>query len=247
MGKGQYEVAAQTSHWMPFGVALQLALDTFINVYREVLALQTVITRNFGLPMAVLAFTKNQERTLNHLHSDLEALVAPLPHNLVAQHHPGDGPLGQLVSDCRKLTDRQLSPITIQLSQLADKAWIEAHRALQSFVHERDLATSSHGPRRLPFLTHVVKTVRIMERFAQTWPRMLKLNRSDENILYFLLRRRHDLDALCEKGFVRGLLISLFPKGHLELRSVIVEAYTRRGFDYLIPSVESNIEELGPW
>ncbi|MDP1834601.1 MAG: hypothetical protein Q8K75_01615 [Chlamydiales bacterium] len=226
-------------HKMTVCVALQLAIDTYIAVCKEASDMQRTITRSFGLPLAAFAFSKKNQDTLHHLFEQVESMVS---YSIYSCTQPTQGVLHQFRNDCRKLHQLSLSDSTATLYKIADKAWIEAQHAIHAYTHGSDDAE-----KRLPFLGYIVKMVKTVERFRKSWPKMLVDFRQDENVLFFLLRRRVDLDPLCGTGFVRDLLQKLWPKGRQELESFVLAAYRRRGFDQLVPQIRAACEELAPW
>jgi hypothetical protein len=226
-------------HKMTVGVALQLAIDTYISVYKEAVDMQRTITRCFGFPLAAFAFSKKNQDALQQLFSQVESMVS---YSIYSCTQPTQGVLHQLRNDCRKLHQLGRSDSTAALYKTADKAWIEAQHAIQAYTHG-----SEDAEKRLPFLGYVVKLIKTVESFRKSWPKMLIDFRQDENILFFLLRRRVDLDPLCGIGFVRELMRKLWPKGRQELESFVLSAYRNRGFDQLVPQIRSACEELAPW
>lgn len=72
----------------------------------------------------------------------------------------------------------------------------------------------------------------------------LKEARSDENVLVFLIERRASLNQWMGDQFVENLFKSFFPSGHDQLRAVIYEGYTKRGFSTFLSTVEPLIEQI---
>lgn len=226
-------------HTFIASVAFQLAMDTFLTTYREILEIQKIITSTFGLPLAAFAFSPKNEEILSQLYKSLETLVSS---SFYSCQKPLHGTIGQLRRDCRQLFQSDSSEIPAALYKLADKAWIEAHQALQAYVHG-----AQDNQTRLPFLGHIIKLVKTFERFGKTWPKIMSTIGRDENVLFFLVRRHQDIDAVSGKSFVRNLLKKLFPKSKESACTVVIEGYAKRGFFQLIPSIHSAFKELDPW
>ncbi|MBX7067341.1 MAG: hypothetical protein K1X28_08930 [Parachlamydiales bacterium] len=72
----------------------------------------------------------------------------------------------------------------------------------------------------------------------------LRETRSDENLLIFLIENKQRLNRDLGPHCIEELLQSFFPAGHDQLRAVIYEGYTRRGFSEYFTAVEPLINEL---
>lgn len=83
-----------------------------------------------------------------------------------------------------------------------------------------------------------------MRRVSRLILRILIQYRTDENVLYFLLRHREDFDRLYKTQFVIKILKKMYPRGIKEAGELLVEKYSRRGFDSIIPAINHQIEEM---
>ncbi len=81
-------------------------------------------------------------------------------------------------------------------------------------------------------------------RFFSALTGFVQQSRSDENVLFFLLENRGQLNAHLGSRCVEELLHRLFPSGILQLRAAICEGYTRRGFTSFLAKAEPLIEEI---
>lgn len=72
----------------------------------------------------------------------------------------------------------------------------------------------------------------------------LKEARSDENVLVCLIEKKQMLNRDLGPKCIEEILQSFFPAGHDQLRAVIYEGYTRRGFSDFFSKVEPLIDEL---
>jgi hypothetical protein len=68
--------------------------------------------------------------------------------------------------------------------------------------------------------------------------------RTDENVLIFLLEKKHILNRYLGSRAIEEMLHSFFPAGLSQVRAVICEGFTRRGFTSFLAEKESLIEEL---
>jgi len=72
----------------------------------------------------------------------------------------------------------------------------------------------------------------------------LKEARSDENVLVQLIENKEKFNASLGAKYIEKLLMGFFPAGHSQLRAVIHEGYTRRGFTKFFSHVEPLIDAI---
>jgi len=72
----------------------------------------------------------------------------------------------------------------------------------------------------------------------------LKQSRTDENVLLYLIERRKEFNLYLGAKTIENLLNGFFPSGPHELRAVICEGYTRRGFAEFYSKQEPLIDAL---
>ena len=72
----------------------------------------------------------------------------------------------------------------------------------------------------------------------------LKEARSDENVLTSLIENREKFNTYLGPKSVEMMLQSFFPAGFDQLRAIIYEGYTRRGFDTFLSSIEPLIDQI---
>lgn len=68
--------------------------------------------------------------------------------------------------------------------------------------------------------------------------------RTDENVLIYLLEKKQMLNRFLGDRSIEKMLKKFFPAGQPQLRAVICEGFTRRGFTSFLAEKESLIEEL---
>lgn len=71
-----------------------------------------------------------------------------------------------------------------------------------------------------------------------------KESRTDENILLYLIEHREEFNFFLGKKTIEVLLSSFFPAGPHELRAMICEGYTRRGFGAFYAEKEPMLDAL---
>lgn len=115
-------------------------------------------------------------------------------------------------------------------------------KATQHGLHAKTLLHSEEA--RPQFLSALEKMNQSMQRFAKHIARVLTKFREDENILFFLLRYRIQLESVYSPRFVAKLLFRMYPKGLRELQQLIKTKYTKRGFTNISTHIDAYISEL---
>ncbi len=72
----------------------------------------------------------------------------------------------------------------------------------------------------------------------------LKESRTDENVLLYLVEHRKEFNLYLGEHAIENLLSGFFPSGPHELRAMICEGYTRRGFGAFFESQEPMLDAL---
>lgn len=85
---------------------------------------------------------------------------------------------------------------------------------------------------------------RQLSRFFHALVPFLREARSDENVLLFLIENRESFNQYLGMGTIEEMLSSFFPAGFDQLRAVIFEGYTKRGFSAFFTEKESLIEQI---
>jgi hypothetical protein len=80
--------------------------------------------------------------------------------------------------------------------------------------------------------------------FFKAFSPFLQEARSDENVLIFLIENLAKFNAFLGPRCIEDLLNRFFPAGHAQLRAVICEGYTRRGFASFFAKAEPLIDAL---
>jgi hypothetical protein len=212
-------------------VACQLTLDSFLLLYRESRSIEKLLAKLSKEDVAPAKPGKRQSYLIKELASLLQDDLT--------------GHLNRLQKDSLTLSRAVPGEETATMYELACKGWLEAQQALQAHLHAQHVqATPGQWD---PFLTQTQKLLRTIERLTKCWPKLFDSIPADENILFFLITRREQIDALYNAGFTCALLKKFSPAGRDALRRSIVEAYLTRGFDDVIPSIDASIEDLSVW
>lgn len=83
-----------------------------------------------------------------------------------------------------------------------------------------------------------------LKRFFSSLSLFLQEARSDENVLLYMIEHKHEFNSYLGERAIEDLLHRFFPAGHSQLRAVICEGYTRRGFSSFFAEAEPLIDSI---
>ncbi|MCH9634159.1 MAG: hypothetical protein S4CHLAM7_09020 [Chlamydiae bacterium] len=122
------------------------------------------------------------------------------------------------------------------------------HSALQIREVIFSLQRQSEDPQRVPnyvSLYHLLdKLIDNMRRASRLILRILIQFKDDENVLFFLLQHRTDLDQLYKTQFVARILKKMFSDGSKGAEEFLKLRYQERGFHHLIDSITNQISSV---
>lgn len=98
--------------------------------------------------------------------------------------------------------------------------------------------------KRTPLFAALEKASNAMHRFAKLIARVIHQFRDDENVIFFVLRHKQQIDKLYGRRFTFKLLCRIYPKGLREARLFLTKRYMERCFDNLPPIISTMISEL---
>lgn len=164
-----------------------------------------------------------------------------------------DGILAKLKNICAFFLQNQdvESKDAQNLHRFSHRAWLLCLRSLdimRLMEHEyildnlrKSKPLSSHYELLLQTLEKIKLSVQRMTRIIA---RLITLFRDDENVIFFLLRYKEQLNELYGPKFVIKLIIQMYPAGLKEASDFLLKKYANRGFDNLLPIIASKISEL---
>jgi len=68
--------------------------------------------------------------------------------------------------------------------------------------------------------------------------------RDNASVLYFLLRHQEQFDTLYREPIIKKTLYAIFPSGMQEAQNFLIEKFSKKGFNHLIPSIEQKLKNL---
>jgi hypothetical protein len=156
----------------------------------------------------------------------------------VESWHAPLGHLPKLLHYCSLLAthfDTPPSPLCKNLEQTLQRAYAvakECHAAL-----ERDVEGLS-------------KLYTLLRKEMRTFMKLLfeKLHDFCDNaaVLFFLLRHQEQFDALYREPIIKKKFHLFFPEGVKQAQGFLIEKFSKKGFNHLIPYIEQRLQNLAP-
>lgn len=124
----------------------------------------------------------------------------------------------------------------IAMQYYADKVWQHCLQAIEALHDSPD--------QRTPLFVAHEKASGAMHRFAKIISRVIQQFRDDENVVFFVLRHKQQIDKLYGRRFIIKLLCRMYPKGLREAQHFLTKRYVDRNFDNLLPKLSAIFTEL---
>jgi hypothetical protein len=164
-----------------------------------------------------------------------------------------NGILAKLKNNCGFFTQNSHSDDknALVLQRYANNTWLLCLRCLDIIrAIEHDALLDVLGKAKpLGYYSNVLfqtleKMTLSMQRFSRILIRLLFTFKEDENVIFFLLRCKEELDSLYGINAVIKLLEQMYPGGLQEVGHFLSKKYASRGFDNLLPVIANKIAEL---
>jgi hypothetical protein len=180
-----------------------------------------------------------------------EALLAPISKLAGASHdymrlfvwNLDCGLLRKLKNYCDLYaTQLQYQKRVLQLQQKANQAWLSC---MQSLDLLRSLQAEGSNPKTgATFCKAILKLLACLNRISKTLPPLIASYHSDPNVLFFVLRHSTEFDAIYGAGFVAAIFSKMDPEGIKGVEERLIENYSQRGFENLLPIIRTKIARL---
>lgn len=160
-----------------------------------------------------------------------------------------DGALAKLKNYCAMISQnagREDKEFTI-LHRNANKAWLACLQTLDVFrlLQQQSKKTNcldEASYTEFQFAFH--KMSASLRRFSNLLAELLEQFKEDENVIFFILRYQDQIDALYEPKFVAKLFSKMYSKKLQGARQFLISKYKERGFEHLLPSINTKFAEL---
>lgn len=141
------------------------------------------------------------------------------------------GFLTKLKNYANLLVEQKNGPLFLKLLQDGHEAWSQCLSVLDQ-IRKKE-------PNFKSLKTQVTKALAAIMQLTPTIEALLPTYQNDENILYFLLRHKEELDRTHEAGWTKKWFKRLQPKG---ADTFMIERYQARGFNEMIAEIQERYD-----
>lgn len=196
--------------------------------------------------LATLRFTKKLlDAEADEVAEPLRNLVGTLndPYRLFSWA-PENGTLAKLKAYCSYFAHsaEPYDNVLIPLVHTAEQSWLLSLVCLDDLRHYERTKGSGETAEKLK--KSIKELALSLNRLAKQIAKLIEQFWNDENVIYFILRHRSEFDEVFGDKFVKGLLKKMYLGGVWGAASFLSKRFTKRGFEHLIATVETGIEEL---
>lgn len=220
--------------------ALQVGFNRHLNAYESIpLLLQFSLTeffQVFQLFKGIQRFVEAEQFT-HALNSMLTKFTGSSPERAKAFFwSPENGCLAKLYYYATFLNDHSISyfPSFPPLEKTCKKSWMLGSHLIEAIDDEKYATTEA-------ILNKLHRNIR---QIAKELVKVIILLKENENVLFFLLRHRMQLDDIYGQNFTMKLIASLFTRGLNEAQAHLIERYSSRGFEKLSETIRLYFNEL---
>lgn len=235
------QFGSQSSHFSVYyhskGLLFQFILAEFIAVSHKFAHVRQLANQVTLPPSA-----------FNELQLGLADLAGSSPDymKIFMWNHYKDGLLAKLKNNCALFSQKSFhhNKNAIQMSRYTQSAWLLSLEC-QNIIRQTQQKTNIDFEAQYQALSNALgKIYTLIRQLGRSITRVLPEFRDDENVVFFILRHRSQLDELFEQGFVAKLLNQMYSNGLREVSHFLQTRYARRGFDNLLPAIALKIFDL---
>jgi hypothetical protein len=147
-----------------------------------------------------------------------------------------DGLLNKMHAYCMSFDSEPFEKEIIAMQHYVEKVRFACVSALE--------AINKNAAERRELLAAIDKITQAMQRLSKLMARMIQKFPEDENVIFFILRHRIQLDKLYGHRFVLKTINRMYSKGLSEVQQLLLKKFTRRGFENVLPMIHSLISEF---
>lgn len=218
----------------------QFILSEFILAFSEMLLISDVIKKT------------EQEWPLKHkdprlypaLLHHVSKLAGSTQHYMRLLSWNDDGLLTKLKNYCTLLYHHDNNHDLLQMYQESSQAWLLSLRILDVIRAMSQQPPTANPHERRMLIPSLKKLHCSFQRFSRLVVQAVTPFHRDENVILFILQHKEELDFLYIPGFTKDWIQKMFPAGVKEAGQFLSQRYTSRGFDNLIPTINTKIVEL---
>jgi hypothetical protein len=222
----------------------QFVLSEFILAYREIQLINKITGDKTEQPQT--SQTSQTSQTLHTLAHHVSLLAGSTQQHMRMLSWNDDGFLTKMKNYCALLCHHDNNEVhdLYRMYQESNQAWLLSLRVLDVVrtMLQQPPTEKAHDPSL--FIPTLKKLTNCLKRFSRLVMRAVLPFSQDENVVFFILRNKEQLDALYKPKFTKDLIKKMFSKGIQEASQFLLERYTIRGFNNLIPLINRKFEEL---
>jgi hypothetical protein len=216
-------------HHQP-GLLFQFILSDFLAIQREGQTLQSLHTSPAS-PIERDRYFASLSKLVGNTQNTVHLFAWNRDKSLLSKFKTYCGLYAQSIGS--NLENKQI----YLLQRTANQAWLYSIQCLE-LLHtlKHDDQNQKIGESLIKInsklLTSLNRTTKILSPLFEGY-------QNDENVLLFILRSRKELDEVFGNEFVLGLFAKMHPEGLLGIANLLIERYTKRGFEQLLPLIKS--------
>jgi hypothetical protein len=225
--RGKYPKTSQKS------LLFQFILLEFINSYTEVLNILKITN--------VLHISLKEVQALN---TSLSKLAGSARGSIrFFSWNMEDGILSRLKNYCANYAlEAKDSPGILKMQTQLTKVFINCRETLEAIRLAEENELSEPNKKILHKILNTI--IRQMNRFSKLTTTLMKQFSADENVVFFILRHKAELNNLLGSQFILKLFKKMYPKGADGAKEFLIKNYGLRGFNHLEPQILQQISEL---
>ncbi len=226
----------------------QFILAEFIFTFTEVQRME-VVYKEMETLLITGRFLANVDSHLDKLLSSVTQLTGS---SMINEHiSPWDsksGSLSKLRHHCYPFVNRSDSKdkSIVNLNICVSKAFHSSLQAREIIIY---LQQEKHNVKGVPDYAMLYQLLdRLIDninRVSRLILRIIIQYRDNENVVYFLLRKRDELNTLYKTDLVSKIFRKMYPNEVEEAGQLLMKKYSDRGFKNLLNAIATKIAELG--
>jgi hypothetical protein len=229
-------------------LCFQFILSEFIETFKEVQVIEDVYKE-----MESLLIKRRLLADVDHLLRELLESIIKLAGSAVINEeifswNTRKGCLSKLRHYCYPFVNQfeNKESTVVNLNICVSKAF---HSALQArevilYLHQED-QNAKKMPDYAMLYQLLDRLIDNINRASRLILRVIIRFREDENVVYFLLRNKEELDAIYKTNFVTKLFRKMYPDGVEEAGQLLMKKYSERGFTKLLNTIAGKISNVG--
>ncbi len=217
------------------GLLFQFILSDFLAIYEEAKPLKS-FTNSPKTPQECDLFLTPISKLVGATHDTMRLFVWSRDTSLLSKFK-----IYCALYTQNGLTNQQKKWV-LQLQQNSNQIWLYCMQCLD-LLHalKKDGQNQKTGD---SFNKIRAKMLICLTRISKALIPLFDAYSEDENVLFYILRSRAQLDEIFGDNFVAQMLAKMHPKGISGIETLLLDRYSKRGFNHLLPIIQAHISPL---